>query len=138
MSGIVVDAYVALALILPDESSHYADAVLSVAEKEGLRVPSLWSYEIANGLALAYARKRITPSETNIFLTAISRLRISIDDAPPLTIVSEGSMAAMQFGLTAYDAVYVNLALREKLPLATLDNAMRKAAEKSGVIIFNN
>ncbi len=55
-----VDASVTLAWALPDESSPYADAVLALAEQEGLRVPDLWAREIANGLAVAYLRKRIT------------------------------------------------------------------------------
>ena len=57
---LVVDASVALAWALPDEISAYADAVLAVVEIEGLRVPELWAREIANGLAVAYLRKRIT------------------------------------------------------------------------------
>jgi hypothetical protein len=48
---LVVDASVALAWALPDESSDYADAVLTVVDREGLRVPELWAREIANGLA---------------------------------------------------------------------------------------
>jgi hypothetical protein len=56
---LVVDASVALAWALPDESSDYADAVLIAVEREGLRVPDLWAREIANGLAVAYLRKRI-------------------------------------------------------------------------------
>lgn len=53
-----------------------------------------------------------------------------------MTAVRDGTAAAMQYGLTAYDAAYVDLAAREKLTLATLDTAMRKAAEQSGITIF--
>jgi hypothetical protein len=63
MPAIVVDASVALAWGLPDETSPYADAVLAVAEQDGLHVPEIWGREIANGLALAYIRKRITPTD---------------------------------------------------------------------------
>lgn len=136
MPPLVVDASVALAWGLPDEISPYADAVLVVAEQEGLRVPEIWSREIANGLALAYIRKRITPSDEKVFLAAMSHLAIAVETSSPLTILEEGTAAAVRFGLTAYDAAYLDLALRESLRLATLDDQMRRAAEKFGVAIF--
>jgi len=134
---LVVDASVALAWALPDESSAYADAVLAVVEQEGLRVPELWAREIANGLAVAYLRKRITSADERAFLVALSRLSIEVEEtSAALTVIRDGTAAAMRYGLTAYDAAYVDLASRERLTLATLDTAMRKAAELSGVTIF--
>jgi hypothetical protein len=53
---------------LPDESSDYADAVLTVVERDGSRVPDLWAHEIATGLAVAYLRKRITSADEQAFL----------------------------------------------------------------------
>lgn len=58
---LVVDASIALSWALPDESNDYADAVLTLVEREGLLVPELWAREIANGLAVAYLRKRASP-----------------------------------------------------------------------------
>jgi len=134
---LVVDASVALAWALPDESSAYADAALAVVEREGLRVPDLWAREIANGLALAHRRNRITPTDERAFLTALSHLSIAVEDSPSaLTVIRDGTAAAIRYGLTAYDAAYVDLASREKLTLATLDVAMRKAAQQSGIPIF--
>ena len=134
---LVVDASVALAWALPDESSAYADAVLAVVERDGLRVPELWAREIANGLAVAYLRKRITSADEQAFLTALSHLSIDVEEAASaLTLIRDGTAAAMRYGLTAYDAAYVDLASREKLTLATLDTPMRKAAEQSGITIF--
>ena len=134
---LVVDASVALAWALPDESSPYADAVLAVVEREGLRVPELWAREIANGLAVAYLRKRITSTDEKAFLAALSHLSIEVEEtSAALTVIHDGTAAAMRYGLTAYDAAYVDLAARERLTLATLDTAMRKAAEQSGVTVF--
>ena len=133
---LVVDASVALAWALPDEGSPYADAVLGVVEQEGLRVPDLWAREFANGLAVAYLRTRITSTDEKAFLVALSHLNIEVEDASPLTVVRDGTAAAMRYGLTAYDAAYVDLASRERLTLATFDVPMRKAAEQSGVTIF--
>jgi predicted nucleic acid-binding protein len=57
-----------------------------------------------------------------------------------LTVVRDGTAtaAAMRYGLTAYDAAYLDLASREKLTLATLDTAMRRAAERSGIVVFGH
>ena len=134
---LVVDASVALAWALPDENSPYADAVLAVVEREGLRVPDLWAREIANGLAVAYLRKRITSTDEKAFLAALSHLRIQVEETSgALIVIRDGTAAALRYGLTAYDAAYVDIASRERLTLATLDTAMRKAAEQAGVTIF--
>jgi predicted nucleic acid-binding protein len=134
---LVVDASVALAWALPDESSAYADAVLAVVEQDGLRVPELWAREVANGLAVAYLRKRITSADEQAFLAALSHLRIEVEEVDSASsVIRDGTAAAMRYGLTAYDAAYLDLASREKLTLATLDTAMRKAAEQSGITIF--
>jgi predicted nucleic acid-binding protein len=134
---LVVDASIALSWALPDESSGYAEAALAVAERDGVRVPELWAREVANGLAVAYRRKRLTSDDERVFLSALSRLNIGVEQAPAAaTAIHDGAAAAMRYGLTAYDAAYVDLAAREGLMLATLDAAMRKAAQESQVKIF--
>lgn len=134
---LVVDASVALAWALPDESGAYADAVLTIVERDGMRVPELWAREVANGLVVAYLRKRITSADERAFLTALSHLSIDVEEAvSALSVIRDGTAAAMRYGLTAYDAAYVDLALRERVTLATLDKTMRKAAEQWGVPIF--
>ncbi len=134
---LVVDASVALAWALPDESSAYADSVLAAVERDGMRVPELWAREVANGLAVAYLRRRITSADERAFLAALSHLGIDVEQpASALSVIQYGTAAAMHYGLTAYDAAYLDLASREKLTLATLDAAMRKAAEQSGITIF--
>jgi predicted nucleic acid-binding protein len=135
--ALVVDASVALSWALPDENSAYADDVLAEVEREGLRVPELWAREIANGLAVAYLRKRITSADERAFLAALSNLNIQVEPAPSaLAVIRDGTAAAIRYGLTAYDAAYVDLASREGLTLATLDTAMRKAAEQAQIKIF--
>ena len=115
---LVVDASVALAWALPDESSTYADSVLAVVERDGLRVPELWAREIANGLAVSYLRKRITSADEEAFLTALSHLNIDVEESTSaLTVVREGTAAARRYGLTAHDAAYVDLASPESLTL---------------------
>jgi predicted nucleic acid-binding protein len=116
--------------------SGFFRTLLAVVEQQGLRVPDLWPREVANGLAVAYLRNRITPDDEKAFLAALSHLSIDVEEAPALTVVRDGTAAAKRYGLTAYDAAYVDLASREGLVPATLDAAMGEAAEQSGVIIF--
>lgn len=127
MPGLVVDASVALSWALPDESSAYGEAALAVVEQDGLHVPEV---------AVAYLRKRITSGDEKAFLAALSHLSIEVEESSPLTVIRDGTAAAVRYGLTAYDAAYVDLALRERLVLATLDGQMRKAAEQAGIMIF--
>jgi predicted nucleic acid-binding protein len=135
MTPVVVDASIALAWGLPDESSVYAEAVLEAVEKSALRVPEIWPREIANGLAVAHLRHRLTDADQQIFLDALSRLNIQVEQADASTVIRNG-IAAVRYGLTAYDAAYVDLAFREALPLATLDERMRRAAKRSGFAVF--
>jgi predicted nucleic acid-binding protein len=87
-------------------------------------------------LAVAYLRRRITSADEKAFLVALSHLSIDVEESSPLTIIRDGTAAAVRYGLTSYDAAYVDLALREGLALATLDGPMRNAAEQSGIMIF--
>ncbi|MEP7366430.1 MAG: type II toxin-antitoxin system VapC family toxin [Acidobacteriota bacterium] len=134
---IVVDASVALAWALPDELSTYADVVLARAEDEALYVPELWPREVANGLAIAFRRQRITIAEETAFLDGLSRLTIRVERTGALETIRDGAAAARQYGLTAYDAAYVALAAREGIELATLDGRMREVALKNGVKVFD-
>ena len=138
MPELVVDASVALAWALPDEASAYADSVLVAAETEGLRVPELWPREIANGLAIAHIRNRLTADDERIFLGVLTRLSIQIDlSFDPTSTIRTGVAAARRYGLTAYDAAYVDLAARDGLALATLDERMRAAAIRAGVRVLD-
>lgn len=134
--AVVVDASVALAWVLPDESSSYADTVLAVVETEGIRVPELWPREVANGLAIAFLRKRITLADEHEFIALVARLTIEVEQPTVIDVIRGGAATARQYGLTAYDAAYVELAAQANFRLATLDSRMQTAAVKAGVQVF--
>lgn len=94
-------------------------------------VPDLWYYEISNALITAERRGRATAQLVSSHLSDIERLAAFLEVSPtsPSALVA----AARQSGLTAYDAAYFELALRRNLPLATLDNRMRAAAQRAGI-----
>lgn len=100
-------------------------------------VPALWAIEIANGLAVAERRGRCTLQDCEKFLALIGALPVlqdsRQDSRDPGPAAAEVFQAARKYALTAYDAAYLELALREGALLATLDDALRKAARKAGV-----
>jgi predicted nucleic acid-binding protein len=128
--GFVLDASVAACWAFDDEDHPIADAALGRSEGEGVFVPSLWWFEIRNLLIVAERRKRLTVMTTNAFLRSMQRLKLSIDRTPGEADVL---LLARRYGLTVYDSGYLELAMRERLPLATLDRKLAVAAESEGV-----
>ena len=138
MSDILaVDASIAMSWCFPDEADGYAYAVLDALPDSTAMAPSLWPVELANALAMGERRKRITRSDTTRFLALIAALPIDIDSETSARALDFVLPLARAFSLTAYDATYLDLAMREGLILATLDVDLRKAAQKAGVSIFS-
>ena len=128
----VLDASVALAWLLGDERGPEADVVLGRLTRTRAVVPALWISEVANGLLAAERRGRIAEPE--------AVLAIELLDGLPIEVVAESrqSLARIRrlgadLGLTAYGATYLDLAVMAKLPLATLDDDLRRAARSRRV-----
>ena len=133
----VVDASMAFAWVLPSQASSEADALLERIETgANAIVPSLWPLEVANGLLAAQRRRLITAEERGSALERLSALAFTIDEDHARNAFGRTSALAEQHGLSVYDAVYLELALRRELPLATRDGALRKAVERSGIPPF--
>jgi len=133
LSDFVLDASIALQWFLEDKADRkYSVAVLaSLSEKRAL-VPLLWFYEVGNGLVMACRRKRINPDQMDGFLTRLKGLPIDSAQQTPYEIL-ELPAFAQAHGLTNYDAAYLALAVRSKLPLATTDGALRRTAASASV-----
>ncbi len=125
----VVDASVVLAWAL-QEAHSTATAALQQIENDEAVVPSLWRFEVWNGLVINERRGRITEIESTIFLQRIARLSIRVGSAPDETVTLA---LARRHRLTVYDAAYLELALREHLALATTDVALARAAQAEQV-----
>jgi predicted nucleic acid-binding protein len=131
--GFVLDASVSACWAFDDEEHTIADAALDLSNVEEILVPCLWWFEIRNLLIVAERRQRLKVVTTNAFLRSIQRLKLSIDRAPEEKDVI---LLARRHGLTVYDSGYLELALREGLPLATLDNKLAAAAKREGVSLI--
>lgn len=132
----VVDCSLALSWVLPDESSEVAEKFRDqLSKNDSLWVPSLWWYEISNGLLAALKRQRITEAECVRLLELLNALPLRTDDE--LTKESAWRFLAIgrEYRLSAYDAAYLELAQRRGISLAALDERLIAAAEKSGVKI---
>ena|SRR5438128_1626304 len=131
---LVLDASVAAAWCFADESTAYAEGVLDLlASGAEALTASIWPFEVANALLMGERRKRISVAQVTTVLQRISVLPISIDPIRPDTAFGQILSVARQEQLTEYDAAYLELALREGLPLATLDNGLRRAARNVGI-----
>ena len=133
MPALVLDASVALTWCFPDEGSEYAYNVLDMLEKESAIVPVLWFLEIANAIAIGERQKRLSPADVNRFLQLVSQLSVETDDQTARRALTETIALARAHSLSSYDASYLELAIREGMPIATLDHGIRKAARALGV-----
>jgi predicted nucleic acid-binding protein len=126
----VLDASVSAYWAFADEDHPVAEMAFSSLQTEEVVVPALWWFEIRNILVVNERRGRIDQRDSDLFLQALTQFRICIDRAPEQTDVLR---IARDQGLSVYDAAYVELAHRERLPLATLDRRLGEAARLMGV-----
>ena len=138
MSRFVLDASVALRWFLDNPLPPYAKHVKQLLIKgDRALVPALWHLEMSNGLMVAERRKVLSPSDVDQALQDLQQLVArAIDTNSALVPVAQSLFKARAFHLSAYDAVYLDLASEEKLPLASLDERLRAAARPAGVTLL--
>ncbi len=136
MSGFVIDASIALAWCFDDEATEASRALLDRFEDERAEVPSLWHLEVANALAAGERNQRITPARMSEFIALIGELPIVVDEQTPGLALTTVLDLARSERLSAYDASYLDLAMRRGIPLATKDDALVKAARRVGVSLL--
>jgi predicted nucleic acid-binding protein len=132
----VLDCSVALAWVLPDEGSTYADALLDRLVAEGAVVPPIWPLEVGNVLLAALRQRRIRQTEFEPTVERLKRLPIEVDIGATDHALAGVLVLAAQHGLTTYDAAYLELAQRRRLPLATLDKRLRTACRAAKVEVL--
>lgn len=138
MKRFVLAASVSLAWFLDSPVPDLAIRVRrSLANGSSATVPPLWRLEIANGFAVSGRRGALAASFVDRCLADIEGLMASvIDESATAISLRQALSIARTFRLSAYDAVYLETARRELLPLATLDRALGEAALKAGIQLF--
>lgn len=132
----VLDCSATIAFLLPDESTPAAQDLLQSILDHGAWTPTHWRLEVANALASAIRRRRITNDFRDAALADLALLPIRTDAQTHILCWTASLALADRFGLTNYDAAYLELALRLNLPLATLDKDLRNSAAEMGVALL--
>ncbi|MBW4678755.1 MAG: type II toxin-antitoxin system VapC family toxin [Microcoleus vaginatus WJT46-NPBG5] len=129
----VLDCSVAISWCLVDENDDYANAILAMMADCEAFVPGIWLLEVANTLLVAERRNRMTQEQSDLAIALLQSLLIYVDEATNNNALSSTLVLGRQEGLAAYDAAYLELAIRLQLPLATLDSRLAEAATRCGV-----
>ena len=134
----VLDASVAMCWLFLDgkpAERAYALKVLAAMQQAQTKalVPATWGFEVSNVIAKAEAKGLVREVQSEAFLELLAAMDIAADAATFSRALSDTLHIARRYRLSAYDASYLELAMREGLPLATLDDDLRKAARKAGV-----
>ncbi len=127
----VIDNSVVSGWYLENQVTPYTQAVAEQLAGDEAVAPAIWELELTNLLRTACLRQRMTAQHAQETLRRIELLPIEIDRQPVPR--RELLALALRFGLSSYDAAYLELALRRQLPIATQDEALRAAALASGV-----
>lgn len=114
----------------------YARGVLEAMKKASAMVPVTWGLEVSNVIAKSEMKGLVTEARSEAFLEMLEGMEIHADTATFAHALSGTLQVARRYMLSAYDASYLDLAMREGLPLATLDVDLLKAAKKAGVKHF--
>ena len=131
--SLVIDCSMTLSWYFEDERTAARVGVLNQVADAGAVVPALWRLEVLSGLQVAVRRGRITVEYRDASIADLRALSIAIDSGTNRQAWSGTLRLCDRFGLTPYDAAYLELALRRQLPLATLDGELMRAAQAENV-----
>ena len=133
MTRFVLDCSVTMAWCFDDEATPCTDGVRDGLVDARAIVPSLWPLEVGNVLLVAERRNRLRKADATRFLALLQALPITVDQGTSQRALREILNLAREQELSSYDAAYLELAIREGLALATLDDRLKEAAARVGV-----
>lgn len=136
MNRFVLDTSVCLAWCFEDERGPEADRIFDLMESSEALVPAIWPIEIGNALFAGERRNRIAAAAVLHSLDLLRSLTIHVNHAETLNDVQGLVALARLHKLSIYDAAYLSLAMREDIPLATLDRALARAAKSAGLRVL--
>lgn len=131
--ALVLDNSVLVGWFIPSQATPYTGRVARRASREAVMVPALWTMEFANVMLVLHRRRRLARHDVAAILKRSARLPFTVDReaVPPEELFA----LAEQHGISAYDASYLELAIRRGLPLATRDASLARAARAAGVLL---
>jgi predicted nucleic acid-binding protein len=133
----VLDASVALSWFFDDEFSSYSASIAEIMPRSQAVVPIVWPLEIANGFLTAFRRGRLPETKAPALIGALDRLRVDIDRGIAPEFLTQATLTVgLAHRLSAYDASYLEMAMRRGLPIATQDERLLRAAGAAGIEIL--
>ena len=138
VSRFVLDASIIQTWCFSDGESQKALEISErIASGDRVAVPAFWHHEMLNALLVGERRKRITPELTQTFLDDLDRLPVDVDPPPGVAVVFRAiQMLCRKHRLTACDTAYLELAIRDNQPLATVDDDLGRAAIAENVVVL--
>ena len=137
MKALVIDGSATIGFLLRDERGAEAlKALQAIEDGTPTFVPAHWSVEVANGLIVAERRHRSSQADITEAFTLVAELPVECDDETMARAFRDTAALARQYGLTLYDAAYLELAMRRGASLASTDSALCKAARSAGVPVL--
>lgn len=133
----VVDNSIVMTWCFKDEASTYADAVLDSLSEAIAVVPAIWPLEVVNVLLVAERQKRLREPDSVRFISLLSQLPIVVERAWPERMMKDLLALGRANSLSNYDATYLELAMRQGLPIATLDKKLVEAAKRIEIPILD-
>ena len=129
----VLDCSVTMSWLFADEGDETTEQLLESLLTDGALVPSLWHIEVSNAILVATRRGRLKESDWPRIQSNLAGLPLAVDTETHERALEVILPLAHRHELSVYDAVYLELALRKNLPLATLDDGLHRACEQAGV-----
>ncbi len=134
--ALVLDCSVTVAWYFASEASTFTNQLLERVGIEPMVVPALWTLEFVSAIRNAERRRRIGAADRAQILEQAAQLAFEIDSTPvPIIEIDD---TAQRFSLTPYDAVYLDLARRRRIPLATLDADLVRAAREAKLPVLTD
>lgn len=136
INSFVVDNSVVMSWCFNDEANKYGDAVLDRLAESTAIVPPIWPLEVVNVLLVAERRNRLKQVDSVRFITLLSQLPIVVEHEGPERKMKDLLSLGRANNLSSYDAAYLDLAMRNDFPIATLDKKLIIAAKNVDVTIL--
>ncbi len=133
MTDFVLDTSVTMAWCFPDEETPETRDLFMRMPTSAVIVPAIWPREVANVLLIGERRHRLTQAQVVQFMELLQTLAITIEAGGAMETLGSVVAIGRRHNLSAYDASYLELAMRQGLPLATQDTRLRAAATRAGV-----
>jgi predicted nucleic acid-binding protein len=133
---VVIDASATIAWLFEDENDEASQQTARFVQENGAVAPAIWRLEVANVLRSAERRGRCSAAFVDQSLARLDRLSVAIDGDTDRQAWNKTLELSRAENLTAYDAAYLELAVRQRLPLATRDQELIEAARRTGVSVL--